>query len=71
MRIAMYLADLVEEQKSQSVTLPTSRKDIASHLGTSPETVSRKLTEFENAGWISQISQRKIKILDIDALLLA
>lgn len=71
MRVAMYLADLVEEQKSQSITLPTSRKDIASHLGTSPETVSRKLTEFEDAGWISQSSQRKIKILDLDALLLA
>lgn len=70
-RVAIYLADLAEEQKNQTITLPTSRKDIASHLGTSPETISRKLTEFEDAGWISQISQRKIKVLDLDALLLA
>lgn len=70
-RVAMYLADLVEEQKNHVIILPTSRKDIASHLGTSPETISRKLTEFEDSGWISQISQRKIKVLDVDALLFA
>lgn len=69
-RVARYLADLVEEQNNQSITLPISRKDIASHLGTSPETISRKFTEFEDAGWIRQISQRKIKILELDELLL-
>ncbi|WP_438313438.1 Crp/Fnr family transcriptional regulator [Sporosarcina sp. FA9] len=70
-RIAMYLANLVEEQNQNIVTLPLSRKDIASHIGTTPETVSRKLTEFEDAGWIKQLKQNTINIIDLDALLLA
>lgn len=70
-RIAMYLADLVEETNHHIIHLPMSRKDIASHLGTSPETISRKLAEFADAGWIHQQTQRKIEVLDLDALLLA
>lgn len=70
-RIAMYLVNLVEEQKDSTVNLPMSRKDLASHLGTTPETVSRKLTEFEDAGWIKQSKQRDIQIVDLDALFLA
>lgn len=70
-RVAMYLAELVEVAKNETITLPMSRKDIASHLGTSPETISRKLTEFEEAGWILQMSQRKIRVLNLDTLLLA
>lgn len=70
-RVAIYLADLVEEQKCSNLTLPMSRKDLASHLGTTPETISRKLTDFEQAGWIKQSGQREIIILDLDSLLLA
>lgn len=69
-RIALYLANQVEQQKSNNIQLPMSRKDLASHLGTTPETVSRKLTDFQDAGWISQTTQRDIDILDLDALLL-
>jgi CRP-like cAMP-binding protein len=45
-------------------------KDLASHIGTTPETVSRKLAEFEKSGWIAQTTQPDIEILDLDALLL-
>lgn len=69
-RIAMYLADLVEETNGMHLLLPMSRKDLASHLGTTPETVSRKLTEFEASGWIKQHAQRVITVLDLDELLL-
>ena len=69
-RIAMYLADLSEERNSSLIKLPMTRKDLASHIGTAPETISRKLAEFEDAGWIRQVSQREIEILDMDALLL-
>ncbi|WP_262176022.1 Crp/Fnr family transcriptional regulator [Saccharococcus sp. Marseille-Q5394] len=69
-RIAMYLADLAEEWNSDRIELPMTRKDLASHIGTTPETISRKLAEFEDAGWIRQLSQREIQILDVDALLL-
>lgn len=69
-RIAMYLAELAEQRNSDRIKLPMTRKDLASHIGTTPETISRKLTEFEDAGWIRQLSQREIEILDLDALLL-
>lgn len=69
-RIGRYLADLVEKNNSRTITLPMSRKHLASYLGTAPETISRRFTEFEEAGWITQSGQRKIRILDLDALLL-
>lgn len=69
-RLAQYLANLGEQQGSPSFNLPMSRRYLASYLGTTPETVSRRLGEFEEAGWIQQSGQRKITILDLDALLL-
>lgn len=69
-RLADYLANQAELANSDSYQLPMSRKDLASFLGTTPETVSRRLGEFEEAGWIIQTGQRQIKILDLDALLL-
>lgn len=55
----------------QVVTLPMARKDIAAYLGTTPETVSRKFKELEEAGLIQSLPQRKIEILDLDELLMA
>jgi len=69
-RLAQYLVDHAEQEDSSSFSLPMSRKHLASYLGTTPETVSRRLGEFEEAGWIVQTGQRKIAILDLDALLL-
>lgn len=68
-RIAYFLADYVDGEGKDVVTLPMSKKDLASYLGTTPETLSRKLTEFEELGLIEQTGQRKIKIIDLDALL--
>lgn len=69
-RIALFLAESIEkEDPSMVITLPMSKKDIASYLGTTPETLSRKLTEFEEAGYIRQLTNKRIKILDLDALL--
>ncbi|VEF49733.1 Crp/Fnr family transcriptional regulator [Bacillus freudenreichii] len=67
-RIAAYLVELSKNQDSTSITLPMPKKDIASYLGTTPETVSRKLADFQEKGWIDQMGQRKMKILDMDAL---
>ncbi|MFA7670027.1 MAG: Crp/Fnr family transcriptional regulator [Burkholderiaceae bacterium] len=69
-RLAQYLADQAEQESSFTFNLPMSRKNLASFLGTTPETVSRRFGEFEDAGWIRQSGQRKITILDLDALLL-
>jgi CRP/FNR family transcriptional regulator len=46
-----------------------SKRDLASYLGTSPESISRKLTEIEEVGLIEQISNKRIKILDLEGLL--
>ncbi|WP_088008380.1 Crp/Fnr family transcriptional regulator [Indiicoccus explosivorum] len=67
-RIALYLLNQRKIQQSDDVKLTVTRKDLASLLGTTPETVSRKLGFFEESGWISQESHRKIRILDPDAL---
>lgn len=71
-RIAMYLVDCIqgENSKGNTIYLPMRKKDLASYLGTTPETLSRRLREFEDAGFIRQEGQRKINILDPDALLL-
>lgn len=69
-RIGQYLADLAEEANALSFSLPMARKDLASYLGTTPETLSRRFSDFESAGWIQQTGQRQIEILDLDALLL-
>lgn len=52
------------------IVLPMSKKDLASYLGTTPETISRKLADLEDEGYIKQKSGRKIEILDLDGLLL-
>lgn len=67
-RLAQYLGHLSQQEGSCTITLPMSRRHLASFLGTTPETVSRRLGEFEETGWIAQTGQRKIEILDPDAL---
>lgn len=71
MRIALFLVESMDHKSlSNVITLPMSKKDLASYLGTTPETISRKLMEFEDAGLIKQISNKSIKIIDVDGLLL-
>jgi CRP-like cAMP-binding protein len=67
-RIAAYFVQLADANTSNHIVLPMTRKDLASYLGTTPETMSRKLAEFEQSGLIKQMAQRKIIILDIEAL---
>lgn len=70
-RIAHFLAECVDNEKqSLEIVLPMNKKDMASYLGTTPESISRKLTDMEESGYIKQISNKKIKILDIEGLLL-
>jgi CRP/FNR family transcriptional regulator len=70
-RLALFLAEcLDQESEHKEITLPMSRKDLASFLGTTPETISRKLTYLESAGYIKQKAGKSIEILDLDGLLL-
>lgn len=70
-RIAHYLITCLEEQSHGDgvIDLPMSKKDLASHIGTTPETVSRRLREFEEAGFIRQEGRRRIIILREEDLL--
>lgn len=68
-RIALFLAEYVKNENME-FTLPMSKKDLASYLGTTPETISRKLASLEDEGYIQQLPRRRIKILDLDGLLL-
>ncbi len=67
-RIALYLIQQTELEQNQEIQLPMSRKDLASFLGTTPETISRKLAKFEDEGWIQQADQKTIRIVDMASL---
>jgi CRP/FNR family transcriptional regulator, anaerobic regulatory protein len=70
-RIALFIAECVEgEAELDEFVLPMSKKDLASYLGTTPETISRKLSDLEAAGYIRQKSNKVIQVLNLDALLL-
>ena len=71
-RLVLFLAENVEPEmgNSPTITLPMGKKDIASYLGTTPETISRKFGELEDEGLIQQLSGKRIKIQDLDDLLL-
>lgn len=70
-RIAAYLLDLPSRATAHGigVELPMAKKDVASFLGTTPETLSRSLREFAEAGVVSLVGRRGIVIHDLDALL--
>ncbi|NLO09452.1 MAG: Crp/Fnr family transcriptional regulator [Clostridiales bacterium] len=69
-RIALFLAEHAEDHEVLTFKLPMSRKDLASYLGTTPETISRKLLELEEAGLILQKPKNEIEITDLEGLLL-
>lgn len=69
LRLAYYLFNLYDAKKPNlPIKLTMSKKDLASYLGTTPETISRKLGKFEDKGYIKQISNKEILILDSEAL---
>lgn len=67
-RIASYLVNLSRKRNTSNIVLPISKKDLASHLGTSQETISRRLSHFQTSGWIEQTGHRNIMVLNIEAL---
>lgn len=73
-RIANYLLleiekNVIERKNNEyEITLPMSKKDFAALIGTSQETLSRKLSLFQDRGWIKLKEQRKIIITDINSL---
>ena len=66
-RLATYLLDLAKVAESDQVVLPMKMKELALFLGTTPETLSRKLKRFEEKLWIRR-NKRTVWLLDQDQL---
>lgn len=67
-RLAAYLIALHDSSGKTVIKLPTTKKDVASFLGLTPETLSRKLSQFEEDGWLRIGSRRQIELIDAQAL---
>lgn len=73
-RIANYLLleieknEIINNKGEYEITLPVSKGDLAALIGTTQETLSRKLSLFQDNGWIKQKGQRVIAVIDIDSL---
>lgn len=72
-RIIYYLEDIarIDDEDETTIKLPMSRKDLASYLGTTPETISRRFKELEDKDLIKQLPKNKIHIPSVEELLFA
>ncbi len=69
-RLADYLLELPlrREPRGAVVTWPISKRDVASYLGTTPESLSRALARMESEGLIAPGARRTTILLDVDGL---
>jgi CRP/FNR family transcriptional regulator len=72
-RMAYLLTNLIDEygesiDKNISIKLPLSREDMASFIGVTRETISRKLKKFEDENLIKIVGTKNIIILDEESL---
>lgn len=65
-RIAQELIKMADEKNE--VILNMTKGDFASQMGMSQETLSRKLSHFQEKGLIKQIGNRRIVLLNIEGL---
>jgi CRP-like cAMP-binding protein len=66
-RLARYLLDLSTQQADEAVRLPVPKRELASRLGTVPETLSRALTQLARSRLIKRKGET-IEILDSEGL---
>lgn len=66
-RLAKYLMDLYKVEGSTQLTLPMKKKELAAFLGTTPETLSRKLKFLGDKGYL-KMNRNQIELLDIESL---
>ena len=69
-RLAAWLLEqpVVDDAGRRMVVLPMAKKDIAYFLGTTPETLSRRLADLARDGVIHLAGRREIVLLDIPEL---
>lgn len=63
-RLANYLLEEAGKQRTATLTLTSTKKNIASFLGMSPESFSRGLSKLTKAGLVKQPKANVIQILD-------
>lgn len=70
-RLADYLLSLPARPGDEGMTvrLPLAKKDVASLLDTTPESLSRQLRRLSDSGVIVTDATRLIRITDVDALI--
>lgn len=66
-RVADYLLQQMYQQNSTTFFLPLAKKDIAALLGTTRESVSRKLSLFQKNNWLT-LDGQCVTIIDHNAL---
>ncbi|MDA2880477.1 MAG: Crp/Fnr family transcriptional regulator [Lactococcus cremoris] len=67
MRLANYLLDLAKITDGSYVQIPMTLKDLSAFIGTTPETISRKLCLLEEKGLVEHYG-KSFKILDYERL---
>ncbi|WP_235846932.1 Crp/Fnr family transcriptional regulator [Neobacillus soli] len=69
-RLARALILFHDKMKAKNgvFTLPITKKDLAGYIGTTPESVSRKLLSFMSQKLIDMDGRRQIQILELDQL---
>ncbi|WP_406723816.1 Crp/Fnr family transcriptional regulator [Streptomyces sp. GD-15H] len=66
--LAQQLLHLADEAGGADFRLPTTKKELASYLGTTAETLSRRLGALQEAGVIRLGPRRQVEVLDPEAL---
>lgn len=67
-RIVDHLLGLAAESGSDTFRLPTTKRDLASYLGTTPETLSRRLRSLEDAGLLRLGPRGLVELRDREGL---
>lgn len=68
-RLAKALLSFYEIANKVEFELPVSKKDLASFIGTTPETLSRKLVHFQSLQLLELNGRKGIHLLSIDELI--
>lgn len=69
-RLADYLLELPSQRGPHGVVVewPLSKREVASYLGTTPESLSRALARLASLGLVAADSRRSTILLDVDGL---
>jgi len=62
-RILVYLQQVCEQQQQNPFVLPEKKKELASYLGITPETLSRQLAQLGQEGLL-KIDGRQITLIE-------